>query len=134
MAMTEAKKISCLLARVRGSEGNPEFMEKEAMKIVKGQAAIKEVKIIRGNDLLKHGMNLFHAVGRAATKPPRAIFIKYMGRPRDKTIDLAIVGKGITFDTGGLNIKMALMDKMHGDKGGATAVLGALSACLKMKV
>lgn len=134
MAMTEAKALSCSLACTRGTEANPEYMERHLKKIVKGQSAVKEVKIIRGNDLLKHGMNLHHAVGRAATSQPRAIFVRYMGRPGDKTIDLALVGKGVTYDTGGLNIKMALMEKMHGDKGGATAVMGALQGCLKMKV
>ena len=109
-------------------------MEAQLKKIIKGQSAVKECKIIRGDELLKHGMNCFHAVGRAAISAPRAIFVKYIGRPADKSIDLALVGKGVTFDTGGLNIKMALMEKMHGDKGGATAVMGALQGCLKMKV
>jgi leucyl aminopeptidase len=134
MAMCEGKALSTFLARTRGSDATPEWMEKELRKITKGQSAVKELKIIKGNDLLKHGMNCFHAVGRAATSAPRACFVKYIGRPGDKTIDLAIVGKGVTYDTGGLNIKMALMEKMHGDKGGATAVMGALKGCLKMKV
>lgn len=79
-------------------------------------------------------MNLHYAVGRAAESPPRAIFIHYAGRPDDEEVDLAFVGKGITYDTGGLNIKLALMDKMHGDKGGSTAVLGALKGCMELKV
>ena len=79
-------------------------------------------------------MNMFHAVGRAAVSPPRAIFIHYQGRPSDNEVDLALVGKGITYDTGGLNIKMSLMHKMHGDKGGSTAVLGALKGCMELKV
>jgi len=77
---------------------------------------------------------MFHAVGRAAVSPPRAIFIHYQGRPSDNEVDLALVGKGITYDTGGLNIKMSLMHKMHGDKGGSTAVLGALKGCMELKV
>lgn len=79
-------------------------------------------------------MNLIHAVGRAAETPARAIFIHYVGRPSDDTVDLALVGKGVTYDTGGLNIKMQLMEKMHGDKGGSTAVLGALKGCMELKV
>ena len=79
-------------------------------------------------------MGCIHAVGRSATTAPRAVYVKYMGRPGDKTIDFAVVGKGVTYDTGGLDIKTALMHKMHGDKGGSTAVMGALHGCLKMKV
>jgi len=124
--MTEGKELSRTLARTRGSTATPCWMEKELRKIVKGQAAVKEVKVIKGDDLLKHGMGCHHAVGRAAISPPRACFVKYIGRPGDKTIDFAIIGKGVTYDTGGLNLKMGLMEKMHGDKGGSTAVMGAL--------
>jgi leucyl aminopeptidase len=47
---------------------------------------------------------------------------------------MAFVGKGITYDTGGLNIKATgFMEDMHGDKGGACAVLGALKGSLELK-
>lgn len=47
---------------------------------------------------------------------------------------MALVGKGITFDTGGLNIKTQMMELMYGDKGGACAVIGALQGCLDLKL
>jgi leucyl aminopeptidase len=84
-------------------------------------------------------MNLFWNVGKGATSKPRLVISKYFGRPEDKDIDIAFVGKGITFDTGGLNIKpsagqmmpgkLTSMECMYGDKGGACAVIGALVAC-----
>ena len=77
---------------------------------------------------------MFHAVGRAADDEPRGIFIHYAGNPDSDEVDLAIVGKGVTYDTGGLNIKLMLIEKMHGDKGGACAVLGALKGCLELKL
>lgn len=81
------------------------------------------------------GWGLFWGVGRGATDPPRCISIKYIGNSENADhIDLAIVGKGITYDTGGLNIKVALMEKMHGDKQGACAVLACLQACIELKV
>jgi len=49
-------------------------------------------------------------------------------------VDVALVGKGVTFDTGGLNLKpTGYMEDMYGDKGGACAVIGALHGCLHLK-
>ena len=56
-------------------------------------------------------MNLFHSVGKGATIQPRGVFIKYIGdESRPDEIDFGIVGKGITYDTGGLNIKLQLIE------------------------
>ena len=71
-------------------------------------------------------MNLFYNVGKGASIQPIGVFIHYQGRPDDKDVDFAIVGKGVTYDTGGLNIKTTMMELMYGDKGGSCAVLGAL--------
>lgn len=78
-------------------------------------------------------MGLFHAVGRAATSEPRLVAIHYQGNP-DSTETIALVGKGLTYDTGGLNLKpTGSMEDMHGDKNGACAVLGALYGVVATK-
>jgi len=83
--------------------------------------------VITGTEIRDKGMGLFWAVGKAATSAPRCVAVHYQGRKDSTEVDLAIVGKGITYDTGGLNLKVnKMMEKMHGDKGGSTAVLGAL--------
>jgi len=79
-------------------------------------------------------MNLIWNVGKGAADPPHCVMIHYQGRPDDDTVDFAIVGKGVTFDTGGHNIKMQMMDLMYMDKGGACAVLGALHGTLELKL
>jgi leucyl aminopeptidase len=56
-----------------------------------------------------------------------------MGNPETQDVELALVGKGLTFDTGGLNIKKTWMQEMYLDKTGACAVLGALHATLNLK-
>ena len=57
-----------------------------------------------------------------------------MGREDSNEVDLALVGKGVTFDTGGLNLKpTGFIEDMYGDKGGACAVLGALHGTLDLK-
>ena len=54
-----------------------------------------------------------------------------MGNPSSSDIDTALIGKGVTFDTGGLNLKpTGFMEDMYGDKGGACAVIGALYGTL----
>jgi len=61
--------------------------------------------------------------------------VHYEGNPDDaETIDCALVGKGLTFDTGGLNLKPTrFIEDMHLDKGGACAVMGALHGTLELK-
>ena len=73
------------------------------------------------------------AVSQGSAKPPRFIILRYRGG-KDKDKGLALVGKGITFDTGGISLKPAAgMEAMKGDMGGAAAVLGAIYAIAQLK-
>ena len=127
VASSHARLVAKELVRTRGSVATPTWMTEQAQKIASGSSLVKEVRIIQGDQLVKEGMNLIWNVGKAATSPPTAVFVHYVGRPEDpETVDHAIVGKGVTYDTGGLNIKVAMMELMYGDKGGSCAVLGAL--------
>lgn len=84
------------------------------------------ITVTRGDDLLAQGFPMIHAVGRAAAEAPRLIDLSW-GDPSDPKVTL--VGKGVTFDTGGLDIKpssgMLIMKK---DMGGAANVLGLAHA------
>ncbi|MBB6325503.1 leucyl aminopeptidase [Algoriphagus iocasae] len=71
----------------------------------------------------KEGLKAFLAVGRGSAKPSKFIILEY--RHADAKFHLGLVGKGVTFDTGGLNIKTAGMVHMKSDMGGAAAVLAA---------
>jgi leucyl aminopeptidase len=74
------------------------------------------------------------AVSQGSAKPPRFIILCYHGAPHSTDKGLALVGKGITFDTGGISIKPAeRMDEMKGDMAGAAAVLGAMQAIALLK-
>ena len=85
-------------------------------------------KAIVGDDLLTQNFPMIHAVGRAAAEPPRLIDMTW-GKASDPKVTL--VGKGVTFDTGGLDIKpsagMLLMKK---DMGGAANTLGLAHAIM----
>lgn len=80
---------------------------------------------IQGPGLLRAGLGGIHAVGRCATTPPR-LLLAQVGPKRGR--HLALVGKGITYDTGGLHLKArGNMETMKADMGGAAAVLGAFA-------
>lgn len=80
-------------------------------------------------------MNLFYNVGKGAKSEPRCICIDYRGNPSSPDIELALVGKGVTFDTGGLNIKpTGNIEDMYLDKSGACAVFSAMMGCVELEV
>ncbi len=102
----------------------PDALEAAAVSL--GESHGAEIEVIRGGDLLAQNYPLIHAVGRGAAQEPRLVILR-IGRPG--AYPLALVGKGVTFDTGGLNLKpgagMALMKK---DMGGAACALALFSA------
>ena len=129
----EATLIARDYANIRGSVATPGFMEDAVKSIVKDHK-VKELRVLDSDELQKQGMNLFYNVGKAAESQPRCVIVHYQGNPESTEIDFALVGKGITYDTGGLNLKPGgSMTTMYGDKGGACAVMGALHSTLKMK-
>lgn len=82
----------------------------------------------------KERMSAFHAVGRGSANPPRFITLTWTPE-RECRGHIALVGKGLTFDSGGLDIKPAdYMTTMKGDKSGACAVLGAVKAVSQLKL
>jgi leucyl aminopeptidase len=95
-----------------------------------------ECEIMTAKELRKHGMGGILGVGQGSMNEPRLIVLRYHGG-RKTARPTAIVGKAITFDTGGISIKpSANMEEMKFDKMGGCAVLGILKAAalLKLKV
>lgn len=108
---------------------NPESFA-VAAKTLKWSSATK-IEIWDEKRLQKENMGLHLAVGQGSTHPPRMVHIKYRpsaGRAKSRLKPVAFVGKGITFDTGGLDLKpSAGMRLMKKDMGGAAAVLALAS-------
>ena len=78
-------------------------------------------------------MNLFYGVGKGADVAPRCVVVEYKGNPDKEEIDIALVGKGITFDTGGINMKgTGNIETMYTDKSGACTVMGALKGTMEL--
>lgn len=113
------------LINAPANELGPAELASEASDLAREFAA--EFRCLEGDDLLANNFPLIHAVGRASSRAPRLIDLRW-GDPRHPTVTL--VGKGVCFDSGGLDIKpssgMALMKK---DMGGAAITL-ALARCL----
>jgi len=85
-----------------------------------------EIEILDKAEIEKLGMGAFLAVNQGSVEPPKMIVLKYQGRDEWKDV-IGLVGKGITFDTGGYSIKTkAGIVGMKTDMGGAAAVLGAM--------
>jgi len=97
----------------------PHALEQEAVKLAEGYGAA--ISMIRGEDLLPANFPLIHAVGRAATERPRIVDFVW---GRTDAPKVTLIGKGVTFDTGGLDIKPASgMELMKKDMGGAATAL-----------
>jgi len=80
-------------------------------------------------------LNLHLAVGRGSENPPAVSIITYTPRGRAEGFDLGIVGKGVTFDTGGYNLKpTGSMQRMYGDMGGGAAAFGAIAGIASLGV
>ncbi|MDQ5974745.1 MAG: leucyl aminopeptidase [Actinomycetota bacterium] len=92
-----------------------------------------EVIVWDEHDLLGDGCGGILAVGQGSANPPRLVRLDYA--PAGATRHLALVGKGITFDTGGISIKPAAsMDEMKADMAGAAAVIGAVQAIAELQL
>ena len=108
----------------------------EAVKLAGGAAAGLKVSILNESQLATKGFGGIIGVGQGSSNPPRLLHISYT--PPKMTKDLkryAFVGKGITFDTGGLALKPALgMEAMKSDMSGAAAVCAATLAIATLKL
>uniref|UniRef100_A0A2P2IBF0 Cytosol aminopeptidase n=1 Tax=Hirondellea gigas TaxID=1518452 RepID=A0A2P2IBF0_9CRUS len=93
-----------------------------------------EVEIFDEGKIEELKMEAFLSVARAAEKRPKFIIMRYMGDPNSTEIN-GLVGKGLTYDTGGLSLKpSAGMSNMKTDMGGAATVIGAMCAISRMKI
>ncbi len=101
----------------------PAYLADQAKEMVKAHKECK-VTIFDEKKIAKEGMGLLQAVGQGGPYPPRLIILEYKGNPDSKKVR-AVVGKGITFDTGGLNLKPSgSIETMRYDMAGAATTLG----------
>lgn len=111
----------------------PRYLAEQAQQMGKKYKALK-VKVLDEVAMEELGMGSLLSVARGSHEPPRLICMEYMGgKKSDKPV--VLVGKGVTFDTGGISIKPAQqMDEMKYDMCGAASVFGTLRAVLEMEL
>ena len=135
LAEAEATADGADLARTLGNLPSnictPTYLAEQAKKLA--QKFRLQLDVFERKDMEKLGMGAFLAVTSASHQPPKLIVLRYNGAGKSAK-PLALVGKGITFDTGGISLKPAgEMDEMKFDMSGAGSVLGAIRALAGMK-
>jgi leucyl aminopeptidase len=109
----------------------PTMLAEQAKKL--GKSHDLKVEVLDRKAIEKEGMGSFLAVSQGSEEPPRFIVLRYNGAAKNKA-PVVLVGKGVTFDTGGISIKPAAeMDEMKFDMGGAASVLGTFRAIAELK-
>jgi leucyl aminopeptidase len=127
----ECTNLARELSNEPGNVLTPREFAGRAEKIAK--AAGLETEILDEKDIARLGMGLLLGVARGSDQPPRIVVLRHEPRNAVKDVVLGLVGKGITFDTGGISIKPAEnMDKMKDDMSGGAAVLCAMAAMARL--
>ncbi|WP_373229137.1 leucyl aminopeptidase [Cohnella sp.] len=114
------------LTNTPANQLTPELLGAEARSVAEHYGM--DYRIYNDDDIVQEGMGGLLAVGQGSVNPPRMIVIHHRGDPNSKRT-LGLIGKGVTFDTGGISIKKAIgMEEMISDMGGAAAVMGVMRA------
>ena len=131
LIVAEATNIARDLANEPSNHLTPTDLADRASALA--EEAGVEFEVLERADMEAKGMGSLLSVARGSAQPPKLIRMSYRGRA-GAGYDLALVGKGITFDTGGISIKPAAnMEAMKADMTGAASVIAALAAIAKLK-
>ena len=111
----------------------PSYLAEKAKQMAKGQKKLK-VKILSEADMKKLKMGSLLSVSKGSQEPPKMIVFEYTNTDKDQA-PTVLVGKGVTFDTGGISLKPgAGMDEMKYDMCGAASVFGTIEACVALNL
>jgi leucyl aminopeptidase len=131
-AIAEGILLARDLGNMPGNLCTPTYLAEQALAL--GARHGWRVEVLDAEDIEKLGMGAFLAVARGSPQPPKLIVVEYRGAGSDAP-PVVLVGKGITFDAGGISIKPAPeMDEMKFDMCGAASVFGALRAAALMRL
>jgi leucyl aminopeptidase len=120
------------LANRPANRCTPNFLAEQAKNLAKDYPAL-QVKIIDRDEMQNMGMNALLAVAQGSVEPPKLIELHYNGNNDSQPVIL--VGKGVTFDSGGISLKSSSkMEEMKYDMAGAASVLGVIKACAALKL
>jgi leucyl aminopeptidase len=124
MKVCEGTILARDLVNENAKDKTPEKFESIARRIASSKKI--RLRVIDEKQMKKLGMELILAVNKGSSYPPRILILEYNGNPGSKE-RIALIGKGITFDAGGLNLKpTGYIEEMKADMGGAACVLGVI--------
>ena len=127
----EAVSYARDLVNENASEITPDRFARDAQALAR--TGVISVTVLDEKELQRKGLNLITAVGQGSPTPPRLIIMEYKGNKKDKK-KTALIGKGVTFDSGGQNLKpTGSIETMRCDMAGAAAVLGTMKALVRLK-
>jgi leucyl aminopeptidase len=131
IAIAEGVRFARELANLPPNICNPAYIASQAQSFAEAHDKV-ECRVLDHVEMEKLGFGSLLAVGRGSANKPKLVVLEYKGGAADDK-PYAFVGKGITFDTGGISLKPgAGMEEMKYDMGGAAGVLGAFVAAVKM--
>ncbi|MES9993154.1 MAG: leucyl aminopeptidase [Candidatus Thiodiazotropha sp.] len=130
-AIASGIELSKNLANLPGNICTPSYLADQARKLGRNESRLK-VRILDERQMEKLGMGSLLSVSRGSRQPAKLIIMEYSGgKPGTKPV--VLVGKGLTFDAGGISLKpSAAMDEMKYDMCGGASVFGTLQAALSM--
>jgi len=132
-AVAAAAKVQRDLANLPANVCTPSYLADQAKALAKSQPSVK-VTVLDEAGIRKEKMGCLLAVTRGSAEPPRFIVIEYKG-PKAPKAPIVLVGKGITFDTGGISLKdPGAMDEMKFDMSGSAAVIAALTLASTLRL
>lgn len=132
-AIAEGAKIAKRLGNLPGNICNPSFLAEIAKEVSKESGLIKTT-VYDERDLEKMGLGSFVSVSKGSSQSGKMIVMKYSGGQKDDA-PIVLIGKGITFDSGGISLKPGpSMDEMKFDMCGAASVIGAIKAAALLKL
>lgn len=130
-ATAEGVALARTLGNLPANICTPTYLAEQARKLARQYKL--EIDVLERRDMDKLGMGALVSVTRGSREAPKLIVLKYRGAGA-KAKPIVFVGKGVTFDTGGISLKPAgEMDEMKFDMSGASSVLGALRALAGMR-
>jgi len=130
--ISEAVLYARDLVNTPANEMTPDLLAARAGALAEDRPI--EITVLEKSDLEKLNMNAFLSVAKGSEEPPKLILLEYRGGDR-KAKPVVLVGKGITFDSGGISLKPAeKMHEMKGDMAGGAAVLAALKAASDLRL
>lgn len=133
LAITKGIKLTKDLANLPANHCTPTIMADQAKKLAKETGLI--IKVLTKAEVEKEGLGALLAVAQGSEQPLRFVTLEYYRAPKKEQKPIVLIGKGVTFDSGGICLKPAAgMEEMKFDMSGAASVMGILTAVAELQL